>query len=258
MKINLSSISCVEHEPEIAKPLLKELRRADNFIRMAVSTVYEALSSRYPIDEETGADWGLVVGTAFGPMETNFNVLDQVVNNDQTSPTLFSHSVFNAAAGYLTRIFNIRGNTSTITDFFYPFFQALSLGWNAIHSGKVRRCIVLQVETYSHLLQDARSAATMSTIAQWPSGGVAWLLERNDTTASLASLNTIKIKSTPNWENSYLQTNDTLTCNDERITVTHPLAAPLYLSDKLNHQGKREPLRFQIISNIGTVELLIN
>ncbi len=36
-------------------------------------------------------------------------VLDQVVNREQTSPTLFSHSVFNAASGYVARIFQLHG-----------------------------------------------------------------------------------------------------------------------------------------------------
>lgn len=258
MSVIVSSISCLGHEPVIAKPLIRELRRADDFIRLAVSSVYEALAGQFPIVDQEATDWGLVVGTSFGPMETNFHVLDQIVSEEQTSPTLFSHSVFNAAAGYLTRIFNFRGNTSTLTDFYYPFFQALAQGCTLINSGRVKRCFVLQVETYSSLLQDARLKESTSEKGQWPMGAVAWLLEEAHTDAHTLTIDSITIASTPNWQNDYLHTNDTLSYKGETVSISHPLAASLYLSAKLENSSSRDRHHFKISGKNGTIELQFN
>jgi len=258
MTVIISSINFLEHEPVIAKPLMRELRRADDFIRLAVSSVYEVLAGRLPIDEQEACDWGLVVGTSFGPMETNFDVLDQIVSNEQTSPTLFSHSVFNGAAGYLTRIFNIRGNTTTLTDFYYPFFQALSHGYTLINSGRVKYCVVLQVETYSRLLHDARASMYETVKDQWPMGGAAWLLEGSHSGDNPLAIHSIKIELTPNWKSGYPGTNDILNYNGETETISHPLAAPIYLSDKLNNHGNQKHHHFQIFSDNGNIVLQID
>ena len=186
------------------------------------------------------------------------NPLDQIVSEEQTSPTLFSHSVFNAAAGYLTRIFNLRGNTSTLTDFYYPFFQALAQGCTLINSGRVKRCFVLQVETYSRLLQDAKLKESTSEKEQWPMGAVAWLLEEATADTHPLSFDSIIIESTPNWENDYLDMNDTLSYNGETVSISHPLAAPLYLSAKLENPSSRHRHHFNISGNNGTIELQFN
>ena len=131
---------------------------------------------------------GLVLGTAFGPMQTNFDVLDQVVQQEQTSPTLFSHSVFNAAAGYLSRIFRLQGSAITVTDFAFPFFQALQQGSIAVASGRLDSCLILQVETYSDILADARTRIIGSDAAPWQAGAVAWLLTRENGKHEIAAI----------------------------------------------------------------------
>jgi len=119
----------------------------------------------------------MIIGTAYGTMQTNFDVLDAVVFGLQTSPTLFSHSVFNAAAGYASAVLNLRGCALTITDFVFPFFRALQEGCLAIEAGRLTRCLVFQIETYSELLDFARKKETVEPAA-WNAGAVCWLLEK--------------------------------------------------------------------------------
>ena len=160
--------------PELARPL----RRADDFIRAGVIAAANVLSSAER-HEKGESDFGLLLSTAYGTMQTNFAVLDQIIDGEQTSPTLFSHSVFNAAAGYIASIFDVRGCALTITDFTATFVRGLQEGCLALQSGLLSKCLVLQVETYSDLLHDMRRRNPATDGSRpWQSGAVCWLLER--------------------------------------------------------------------------------
>ncbi|WP_163335664.1 beta-ketoacyl synthase N-terminal-like domain-containing protein [Desulfopila sp. IMCC35008] len=168
---------------EIPEPLFRQLRRADEFIRLGVVAAYNVLQQNGGLRAD-GERTGLFLGTAFGPMQTNFDVLDQVVENEPVSPTLFSHSVFNAAAGYIASVLGIHGCAITLTDFGFPFFSALEQGMVAIESGHLDSCLILQVETYSDLLLDAKKAMVPAG-EEWFPGAVCWLLEKEDIGAGL-------------------------------------------------------------------------
>ena len=60
---------------------------------------------------------------------TTFKFLDDIIQYGDTgvSPTLFSHSVHNAAASYVARSLNIRGPTQTVTQFHFSVHQAITL-----------------------------------------------------------------------------------------------------------------------------------
>lgn len=83
----LSSFSGYLDEMETPQELFRSLRRADDFIRAAVIAAGRTLEVT---DSEQGReDLGLVLATAYGTMQTNFGVLDQIIEGEQTSPTLF-------------------------------------------------------------------------------------------------------------------------------------------------------------------------
>lgn len=153
--------------------LSRDLRRAEEFIQLAVIASQQVLAKAAAVD---GNRTGIYLGTAFGPMSCNLAVLDDLVTAEPISPTLFSHSVFNAAAGYIARIAKIYGPALTLTSYGWPFFTALQAAWQAIKDGSVDHALVLQVETYSALLSDARSAMVPATTSLWPAGATAWLL----------------------------------------------------------------------------------
>ncbi len=172
---------CTLEPAELVTPaeLAKQLRRADDFIRLAVVGGYNVLREAIEIEDVPHERRGLFLGTAFGTMETNFDVLNQIISGEQTSPILFSHSVFNAAAGYMASVFSLRGCSLTITDFSQPFFRALEQGVLAIAGGLLDSCLVLQVESYSALLNDA--AEKMNPDFQsWTPGVVCWLLTNTE------------------------------------------------------------------------------
>lgn len=166
--------------------LSRKLRRADDFIRLAVVGAYQVLKSVADMKDEHQERIGIVLGCGFGTMQTNFEVLDQVVNKEPTSPTLFSHSVFNAGVGYIASLFNIRGCGLTLTDFSFPFFNALQQGISVLREGELQYCLVLQVETYSHLLEDIRSQQSNNN-ETWVPGVVCWLLTKDQGRDDLGS-----------------------------------------------------------------------
>ena len=81
---------------DVPVELCRKLRRADDYIKLAVVAAYSAMRENNECDSVNLDRCGVVLGSGFSTMQTNFEVLDDVVSGEQTSPTLFSHSVFNA------------------------------------------------------------------------------------------------------------------------------------------------------------------
>ncbi|OGR02083.1 MAG: hypothetical protein A2511_02565 [Deltaproteobacteria bacterium RIFOXYD12_FULL_50_9] len=159
----------------------RALRRADDFIKLAVVSAGRALNNAPPrllAPSETG----IFIGTAYGPLETNFCSLGSLIDDGegQISPTLFSHSVYNAAAGYVSRLLTIHGPALTLTTYAWPFVVALDQARLAILSARIKRAVVIAVETYSGLLEDAFKRWHGLAEVPWQPGAVAWILEAAD------------------------------------------------------------------------------
>lgn len=161
----------MEMPPELDRPL----RRADEFIRAAVLAAGNTLTGLLPA--EKAGNIGLFLVTGYGTMQTTSSVLDQILDDNLTSPVLFAHSVFNAAAGYIAAIFDIRGCALTLTEFTFPFLRSLQEGVLSLKNGNLDRCLVLHVETFSRLLRDLRRREGGNTIKDWRGGATCWLLE---------------------------------------------------------------------------------
>jgi hypothetical protein len=162
--------------------LLRELRRADDFIRLAVLAGTAVLEGA-----EVGggsSEIGVFLGTTTGPLETNFRFLDTLFDNGegQASPTMFSHSVHNAAVGYVARLLNIQGPAFTITAPGWPFLAALAEARAALENLDLQAVLALAVEEESPLLVEARERQRAGEPAGNPPasprrlGAVAWLL----------------------------------------------------------------------------------
>jgi len=110
------------------KVLSRQLRRADRFSRLATLAACDALSDS-GVDRTSAEETGIILATSFGPHVTTFKFLDDILDYGdlEVSPTLFSHSVHNAAASYIAKILDIRGPTQTLTQFSFSFHQALIL-----------------------------------------------------------------------------------------------------------------------------------
>lgn len=137
-KINNSiPVFSVSQETVTDKKTFKITRRLDRFSKMAVLASCDAIEdSGIIIDSQK--TMGIIVATSFGPHKTTFNFLDDILNygDKGVSPILFSHSVHNAAASYISSILNSHGPTLTLTQFNFPFQQALIIAQSWIDEGR--------------------------------------------------------------------------------------------------------------------------
>lgn len=218
-------------ELALPPPLLGKLRRADAFTRLGVAAAAAVLERTTAVESEA-AGYGLILATAYGTMETNFAVLEQIVDGQQTSPTLFSHSVFNAAAGYIATVFGIRGAALTLTDFSFPFFRALAEGAAAVAAGNLRHCLVLQVEGYSELLAEARQRLVGG--GAWPPGVVCWLLSATGNGPLLVDLS---LTDRPLEPLALLRGGERLFCGGVGQEMVHPLAAAMAVTADLGRDA---------------------
>ncbi|PLX50957.1 MAG: hypothetical protein C0613_02700 [Desulfobulbaceae bacterium] len=237
-----------------------ELRRAEEFIQLAVMAAEHCLA---PIRELDGGRTGIYLGTAFGPMRTNFAVLADLIHQQPISPTLFSHSVFNAVCGYIARRHHIYGPNLTLTSYAWPFFRALESAWLALQDQVIDHAVVLQAETYAPLLSDARHAMQPQECCHWPAGAVVWLLGRHGS----CRLKEIDIEEIPCPAEARLQRRESITIpagsarqtiagpesTSFRQEVHHPLAAAESLSTRL--QNNDLPSSWQVKADYGRVTM---
>lgn len=122
---------------------LKKMRRADRFSKMSALAARDAIDLAGLRVSDGGIRLGIVVATAFGPHRATFEFLDEILDfgDAGVSPTLFSHSVHNAAAAYIAIMLGSRGPACTVTDFQYPF-----------HAGLMTASVWLHEQRCSHVL----------------------------------------------------------------------------------------------------------
>lgn len=230
----VDSLAVVENGTvEIPDQLNTSLRRADDFTRLAVATANAAIKG---VDLSCGRS-GLILGTAFGPMQTNFNVLDQLIHKHGTSPTQFTHSVFNTAAGYISKLFGIKDTVITMTNFHFPFFHALQHGNLLVTKGLLDQCLIIQAETFSNLLHDSRNRIGKGTIKRWQAGGVAWLLTRNS--RSGWCLDYLKVKTESPDTIQLLFDKQNLRLQSTKIAAdSSPLAIPALLTQRITNNSQ--------------------
>ncbi|MCK4389427.1 MAG: beta-ketoacyl synthase chain length factor [Desulfobacterales bacterium] len=128
----------VAQETITDKAVLRRIRRADRFSKMAVLAAWDAVQDSGIVLEEKGSSLGIIVATAFGPHATTFRFLDDILDygHANVSPTIFSHSVHNAAASYIAYVLGTRGPTLTLSQFAFSFHQAIILAESWLNEGR--------------------------------------------------------------------------------------------------------------------------
>lgn len=136
------------------KVLARKLRRADRFSRMAVLGAADALVDAGGAGGD-GIKTGIIIATALGPHRTTFKFLDDMreYGDAQVSPTIFSHTVHNAAAFYVANNLALEGPVFTVTDFFFSFQQALLLGQLWLNEGRCERVLVGAVDELGTIME---------------------------------------------------------------------------------------------------------
>lgn len=135
------------------KVLLKKIRRADRFSKMAVIAASDAI-------KDSGVDinknrTGIILSTAFGAHQTTFDFLDDIIDYGEVgvSPMTFSNSVHNAAASYIASALDIMGPTLTITRFFFSFQSALQLAQTWISDNRYDYVLVGAVDVCGEVMR---------------------------------------------------------------------------------------------------------
>ncbi|MBI5875429.1 MAG: beta-ketoacyl synthase chain length factor, partial [Deltaproteobacteria bacterium] len=135
------------------RTLLKKMRRADKFSKMAVLAAADALKGS-GIGNIDRKGMGIILSTAFGAHVTTFDFLDGILDYGEAavSPTTFSNSVHNAAASYISSSLDINGPTLTITRFDFPFQYALQLAQIWLDQGRCEYVLAGAVEQYGDVM----------------------------------------------------------------------------------------------------------
>ncbi|MBW2741512.1 MAG: beta-ketoacyl synthase chain length factor [Deltaproteobacteria bacterium] len=135
--------------------LLKKIRRADRFSKMAVLAAWDAVADSGIQINGKESTIGIILATAFGPHVTTFRFLDDIIDygDSSVSPTTFSHSVHNAATSYISKVLNCRGPTITLTQFTSPIHQALILAQAWLKEGRCKYVLIGCVDECGNVME---------------------------------------------------------------------------------------------------------
>lgn len=137
------------------REVLWDIRRADRFSKIAVLAAYDAVRDAGCSD----GSLGIIVCTGLGPHATTFRFLDDILNygDASVSPTIFSHSIHNAAASYVAKVLKCTGPILTVTQFHFSFQQALLLGRTWMAEGRCKHVLVGCVEEWGSVIESIYS-----------------------------------------------------------------------------------------------------
>ena len=141
------------------KFVLKDSRRADDFTKMAVLAAHDAFVDS-GLGTQAKESLGIILATAFGPHVTTFKFLDDILTygDKGVSPTLFSHSVHNAAVSYITSNLESHGPTLTVTQFADSFSQALFIAKSWLQEKRCTNILVGSVDQLGEEMEYILSA----------------------------------------------------------------------------------------------------
>jgi hypothetical protein len=133
----------------------RKVRRADRLTKMAVLSAADALGDAGLPSTLDRRRIGLVVATAFGSHATTFEFLDEILTygDAAVSPTVFSHSVQNAAAAYVASVLDIQGPVMTLTQVHFAFHHALVLARQWLIAGQCDHVLVGGADELGSVMQ---------------------------------------------------------------------------------------------------------
>lgn len=144
----LADTSCLE-----AFVPKKPLRRIDHFSQMAILGAFLAIkdAGAPSLDPERT---GLIVCSGYGASQTTFSFLDSVIDDGDAcaSPTLFSNSVHNAAAGHISILLKLGGPCLTVSQFEMSVPSAFLTALQWLNEGRADRVLLGAVDEYCDVL----------------------------------------------------------------------------------------------------------
>ncbi len=135
------------------KSITRKMRRSDRFSKMAAIAAFDAVEQ----SKIKTSSLGIIVSTGLGPHTTTFKFLDGILDYGQgaASPTVFSNSVHNAAASYISSLLQSKGPTLTVTDFSLPFQNSLTIAKCWLNQKKCDYVLVGAIDEYGQVMNYA-------------------------------------------------------------------------------------------------------
>ena len=130
----------------------RALRRIDHFSQLALTGAYLAMNDAGidHLDSKTG----LVICSGYGSAKTTFSFLDSFIDDGDScaSPTLFSNSVHNAAAGHISIFMGLEGPSLTVSQFEMSVPSALLSAVQWLNERKAEQVLFGAVDEYCDVL----------------------------------------------------------------------------------------------------------
>jgi 3-oxoacyl-[acyl-carrier-protein] synthase II len=120
----------------------RALRRIDHFSQLALTGAYLAIKDA-GLQSLNSKTTGLVICSGYGSAKTTFSFLDSIIDYGDScaSPTLFSNSVHNSAAGYISMLLELEGPSLTVSQFEMSVPSALLSAIQWLQEERVERVL---------------------------------------------------------------------------------------------------------------------
>ena len=192
----------------------RALRRIDHFSQLALAGIYLAIDDA-GLESLDKPSTGLIICSGYGSAKTTFSFLDSIFDDGDAcaSPTLFSNSVHNAAAGHISIVLGLEGPTSTISQFDMSVPSALltALQWleedrvDHIMFGAVDEYCDVMGYSYQRYYGQAENVTMAPLVAGQQSaipgeGAVFFLLSKKESTKGYGSISSVKTGNIPDQD----------------------------------------------------------
>ncbi|MBI5580064.1 MAG: beta-ketoacyl synthase chain length factor [Deltaproteobacteria bacterium] len=153
-----SAVSTATARTDLLDQLIppRTLRRVDHYARMAILASHlarEDAGMGNGLPENTG----LIVATGMGPTANTLDLqaADVAATDLALSPILFSNSVQNAAAAYISMLLKIRGPSLSINQYEMAVPLAFQTAIDWIEEGRTETVLVGSIDCFSKALHEA-------------------------------------------------------------------------------------------------------
>jgi len=134
----------------------KTLRRVDHYARMAILASHLAAEDA-GMGKGLPENTGLVVATGMGPTANTLDLqaADVAAADLALSPILFSNSVHNAAAAYISMLLKVRGPSLSINQYEMAVPLAFQTAIDWLEEGRTETVLVGSIDCFSKALHEA-------------------------------------------------------------------------------------------------------
>jgi 3-oxoacyl-[acyl-carrier-protein] synthase II len=158
LSAEVSAVSAFRARTDLLDQLIppRTLRRVDHYARMAILASHLALEDA-GMGNGLPENTGLIVATGMGPTANTLDLqaADVALTDLALSPILFSNSVQNAAAAYISMLLKIRGPSLSINQYEMAVPLAFQTALDWLEEGRTETVLVGSIDCFSKALHEA-------------------------------------------------------------------------------------------------------